>query len=308
MASADRPAISYTPGTWPGVVRSGTVVLLRPGTDPALLDSLWSLLAGQPEVHEVLDAVTAASGGSLARLPWFGIVSLRGSLQVFLRGDIDLEVRLAGGEASALSGRDVTTWTERRFASADGFTLSAPDAASDAARDAALPLGEGVVMLRELNWSPAGATASAPAGGPASNAAAPVEVEEQLLAATEADIAAEAANLETSLAPFGWLDAPTESDRPSGPVSVGGWVLDNRGVVTVEAWIDGTDVVPLTLGVPRPDVDLVWPGYPDGAQSGYSGTVDFGPAGACPRLLEIVATDTDGNQRVIASRLITPAP
>ena len=191
MASADRPAISYTPGTWPGVVRSGTVVLLRPGTDPALLDSLWSLLAGQPEVHEVLDAVTAASGGSLARLPWFGIVSLRGSLQVFLRGDIDLEVRLAGGEASALSGRDVTTWTERRFASADGFTLSAPDAASDAARDAALPLGEGVVMLRELRWSPAGATASAPAGGPASNAAAPAEVEEQLLAATEADIAAE---------------------------------------------------------------------------------------------------------------------
>lgn len=204
MPTADRPAISYTPGTWPAVVRSGAVVLLRPGTDPALLDSLWSLLARQPEVHEVLDAVTAASGGSLARLPWFGIASLRGSLQVFLRGDIDLDVRLTGGETSALSGRDVTTWTERRFAAAGGFTLSAPAAALDAGTDAgpdadtgpaggapALPLGEGVVLLRELRWSPAGTPADASAGGPVHNAAGPEKVEEQLLAAAAADIAAE---------------------------------------------------------------------------------------------------------------------
>ena len=75
MASSNPAAAArYTPGSWLGVVRSGTVVLLRPDSAPALVESLWELLAAGPEVHEVLDAVTSASGGSLARLPWFAIV------------------------------------------------------------------------------------------------------------------------------------------------------------------------------------------------------------------------------------------
>ena len=78
-------------------------------------------------MHEVLDAVTSASGGSLARLPWFAIVACRGSIQVFLRGEIDLTVDLPSGPVE-LSGREVTTWTERRFAAADGFSLAVPGA------------------------------------------------------------------------------------------------------------------------------------------------------------------------------------
>ena len=125
MASNPAAAARYTPGSWLGVVRSGTVVLLRPDSAPALVDSPWELLATGPEVHEVLDAVSSASGGSLARLPWFAIVAGRGSLQVFLRGGIDLTVDLPSGPVE-LSGREVTTWTERRFAAADGFSLAVP--------------------------------------------------------------------------------------------------------------------------------------------------------------------------------------
>ena len=127
MASNPAAAARYTPGSWLGVVRSGTVVLLRPDSAPALVDSLWELLATGPEVHEVLDAVSSASGGSLARLPWFAIVAGRGSLQVFLRGGIDLTVDLPSGPVE-LSGREVTTWTERRFAAANGFSLAVPGA------------------------------------------------------------------------------------------------------------------------------------------------------------------------------------
>ncbi|MDI3212081.1 hypothetical protein [Arthrobacter sp. AL12] len=155
---ASNPAATrYTPGSWLGVVRSGTVVLLRPDTAPALVDSLWELLATGPEAHEVLDAVSSASGGSLARLPWFAIVARRGSVQVFLRGEIDFTVDLPSGQVD-LSGREVTTWTERRFAAADGFSLTVPgvDAAgnpgpvraSGAAAD--LPLADGVVLLQGL--------------------------------------------------------------------------------------------------------------------------------------------------------------
>ena len=157
MASNPAAATRYTPGSWLGVVRSGTVVLLRPDTAPALVDSLWELLATGPEALEVLDAVSSASGGSLARLPWFAIVARRGSTQVFLRGEIDLTVDMPSGPVD-LSGREVTTWTERRFAAADGFSLTVPgvDAAgnsgpvraSGAAAD--LPLADGVVLLQGL--------------------------------------------------------------------------------------------------------------------------------------------------------------
>ncbi|MGO4122728.1 FHA domain-containing protein [Arthrobacter sp. YAF16] len=238
MASANRPGdVSYTPGTWLGVVRSGTVVLLRPDTDRALVDSLWTLLAGDPEIHEVLDAVTSASGGSLARLPWFGIVGLRGSLQVFLRGEIDLEVRLDGGESVALSGRDVTTWTERRFAAAENFSVDIP-AATATAPAGALPLGDGVVLLQGLSCglsaNPSAAAVrpdaaphiAVPDGVPTALPGAVPEaaVEDQLLAAAEADIAAELSDLGSSAdtvleLPEEELDAglATEAAAPPSP-------------------------------------------------------------------------------------------
>ncbi|CAN7283657.1 FHA domain-containing protein [Arthrobacter sp. LjRoot14] len=137
---------SYTPGTWLGVVRAGTAVLLPPATPPALVDSLWELLGGEPEVHEVLHAVTSASSGSLAQIPWFGIVDFRESLRVFLRGDIELTAHLAAGEVE-LNGSDVTTWTERRLSEPEWYTVSV---AGDGAGAAELPLGEGVVLLQSL--------------------------------------------------------------------------------------------------------------------------------------------------------------
>lgn len=137
---------SYTPGTWLGVVRSRTAVLLPPATPPALVDSLWELLAGETEVHEVLHAVTSASSGSLAQIPWFGIVDFRDSLRVFLRGDIELTAHLAAG-AVELNGRDVTTWTERRLSEPEWYRIAVP---GDTAAGSELPLGEGVVLLRSL--------------------------------------------------------------------------------------------------------------------------------------------------------------
>ena len=228
MASNPAAAARYTPGSWLGVVRSGTVVLLSPDSAPALVDSLWELLATGPEAHEVLDAVSSASGGSLARLPWFAIVACRGSIQVFLRGEIDLTVDLPSGPVD-LSGREVTTWTERRFAAADGFSLTVPgaDAARTTGAAADLPLADGVVLLQGLRVdftgvavrsaapaAPAAATTAVMAGPVAADAAATAgdeaatdetaaddaavkdaavadaAVEDEVLAAAEADIAA----------------------------------------------------------------------------------------------------------------------
>ena len=140
-------ATSYVPGTWLGIVRGRTAVLLGPDTPPALAGAVWDLLGTDPEVHEVLHAVTSSSGGSLAQMPSFGILDATGPLRVFLRGDLDLAVDLPDGSVE-LDGRDVTTWNERRFALPGSCRLAIP--AAGPAGQPELPLGEGVVLLQSL--------------------------------------------------------------------------------------------------------------------------------------------------------------
>ena len=137
----------YVPGTWLGILRGRTAVLLGPDTPPATAGALWDLLGSSPEVHEILHAVTSSSGGSLTRIPSFGILDFAGPLRVFLRGDLDLAVDLPDGRVE-LDGRDVTTWNERRFALPEACRLSIPHAGS--AGQPELPLGEGVVLLQSL--------------------------------------------------------------------------------------------------------------------------------------------------------------
>jgi hypothetical protein len=159
---------TYTAGTWLGVARANTVVLLEPGTPLALVQSLWELLADAPKVHEVLHAVTSSFGVSLAQIPSFGIVDFRDELRVFLRGDLDLAVQLSGG-AVELNGRDVTTWTERRLDTPEWYRLTV---AGDSQPGHVLPLGEGVVLLESLTVALSGA-AEELASEPAAPVAAP---------------------------------------------------------------------------------------------------------------------------------------
>lgn len=141
---------SYVPGTWLGILRGRTAVLLSPDTPPATAGAVWDLLGNKPEVHEVLHAVTSSSGGPLTQVPPFAILDFVGPLRVFLRGDLDLAVELADGKVE-LDGRDVTTWNERRFALPGACRLTIPAAGSTgSAGQPELPLGEGMVLLQSL--------------------------------------------------------------------------------------------------------------------------------------------------------------
>ncbi|MDT0169953.1 FHA domain-containing protein [Pseudarthrobacter sp. BRE9] len=158
---------SYIPGSWLGIVRSRTAVLLGPGSPAELAGALWELLAGRPEPHEVLAAVTSTSGGFLTRIPSFGILDFNGSLRIFLRGDIDLTVDQPGG-AVDLDGRDVTTWNERRFVVPGTCRVviagGGAGTPGHAAEHPELPLSEGVVLLQSLTLgAPSGPAA---VGGP----------------------------------------------------------------------------------------------------------------------------------------------
>jgi hypothetical protein len=117
-------------------------------------------------------------------------------------------------------------------------------------------------------------------------------------------IRSQVAWLDGRLAPFGALDAPAADEHLSGTATVRGWALDNHGVASVELVIDGSRTIPLGYGDSRPDVCLVWPGYAGCPAVGFSGTLDAATLTPCGHLLEIRATDGDGNVRVIGTRRV----
>jgi hypothetical protein len=125
-----------------------------------------------------------------------------------------------------------------------------------------------------------------------------------LILGSQATVASEAEWLDTHLPPFGVIDSPTADETVSGTVTVSGWALDNKEVSAVELVIDSTTTISLGYGNARPDVCVVWPGYPGCENVGYAGTVDANTLSACPHLFEIVATDNDGNSRTIARRRV----
>lgn len=144
-------AANYVPGSWLGLVRSGTAVILGPDTPAPLINTVWNLLGDGPEVHDVLHAVTSGFGVPLSRTPWFGIIGFRESLRVFLRGDLDLTVQLPGGPVE-LDGRNVSTWTERWLDAPEWFSLTVPGQSSALE----LPVAEGAVLLKSLRVEAAG--------------------------------------------------------------------------------------------------------------------------------------------------------
>ncbi|MBQ9815915.1 MAG: hypothetical protein IJM59_00390 [Proteobacteria bacterium] len=114
-------------------------------------------------------------------------------------------------------------------------------------------------------------------------------------------------NLMQTLPPFGVVDVPAEGAAVSGSnVTVSGWALDNKSVSKVIAKIDEDKTFNLKYGTSRPDVCKIWVGYPTCDKVGYTGTIDVSSLDTnCKHLLEIIATDGDGNERTIARRLLT---
>ncbi|RAX47557.1 hypothetical protein DQ354_00855 [Arthrobacter sp. AQ5-06] len=238
---------TYAAGTWLGVVRANTVVLLGPGTPPALVQSLWELLEDAPEVHELLHAVTSSFGVSLAQIPSFGIVDSGDALRIFLRGDLDLTVQLPGGPVE-LNGRDVTTWTERRLDTPEWYRLTV---ALDSQPGTVLPLSEGVVLLESLTVSLTGNPAdeaATPSATPAVQAPAPVDA--VVLTADAEPVPETEAEPESEPAP------ETEPDREVSAETVMG-LMDDDSNFAADAPEPRTDLEPDPAPEPTGHADQV---------------------------------------------------
>lgn len=110
--------------------------------------------------------------------------------------------------------------------------------------------------------------------------------------------------LDARLPPFGELESPRADAEVGDRLRVVGWVLDNREVDSVEVLLDGRPVATAVPDRARPDVCVLWPGYPMCDRVGFELALDLAAVSRCPHLLSVVATDSDGNRREIDRRRI----
>lgn len=94
----------------------------------------------------MLNKVTTGFGTELTGMPSFGIITLGERPLAILRGEMNLLAR-SGTSEFEVSGREVTTWSERSLPTADQLTLRLGGVGESRPE---LPLAEGVVRLSSL--------------------------------------------------------------------------------------------------------------------------------------------------------------
>jgi hypothetical protein len=113
-----------------------------------------------------------------------------------------------------------------------------------------------------------------------------------------------ARRLDRKIGPFGGLDLLPDAVLGNKP-TVSGWALDNWGVSEIELRLDGKRLASTTLTEDRPDICTLWPGYEMCRRAvGFVVTPDLSAVSRCAHLLEVRATDTHGNRRLIARQRI----
>jgi len=145
---------SYRPGAWQLVVESGGVVAVPADVEADRLATLHRMLRdGTPALTDVIDVLAA---GSIAALGSFAVALTSGdSIRFAVRGPVQARI-VASGDDEVVSGAEVSTWTERFIADAQGFELTVDDAQADVW----YPIVSGVVLAAALRQ---GATAATPA-------------------------------------------------------------------------------------------------------------------------------------------------
>ncbi len=111
----------FEPGGSIGLVSRETVALIVSG-EPAVRDTLWSLVATDAPLDEVLEGL---SGHGLRNLPSFAIVRIEGDrlVRVVVRGTALVRLSTSNGEV-LVESRSAKTWVEREIDDVDMIELA----------------------------------------------------------------------------------------------------------------------------------------------------------------------------------------
>lgn len=101
----------------------------------------------------------------------------------------------------------------------------------------------------------------------------------------------------------GWIDSPALDTIVGDVVSTEGWALASKGVRGVDIVIDGR-VHAADYGLPRPDVAIARPGYPDAGVSGFRLQKQLSPSSVGRHVIEYVVTDRTGTNATFGRRVL----
>ena len=84
------------------------------------------------------------------------------------------------------------------------------------------------------------------------------------------------------------LESPSNSEViTDGKLRVKGWALHAFGIKEVQVLVNDSKITTLTTGVSRSDVNSTYPGYFNGANSGFDGTIDISNLGTGNKTVEV---------------------
>ncbi|WP_305085624.1 glucosaminidase domain-containing protein, partial [uncultured Clostridium sp.] len=91
------------------------------------------------------------------------------------------------------------------------------------------------------------------------------------------------------------LELPANSEViTNDKLRIKGWALSEGGVKEVKILIDNSQVATINTGINRPDIDLKYPGYINGANSGFDKTIDISKFDTGNKTVEVKIVFTNG--------------
>jgi hypothetical protein len=99
--------------------------------------------------------------------------------------------------------------------------------------------------------------------------------------------------------PWGMLDAPKKGDVLAGTFKIRGWVVDDKGIESVDVYVDDRYVGRAYYGVSRQDVADAWPGLPNAPNYGFRLTLNSANFSNGTHTIKIVVRDVEGRESVL---------
>jgi len=269
----------YRTGAWYALIGPRAVVALPPDAGAALVGTLWERVASEEvSFAEVVDALTAAGGGSFSAIPPFAAVVREGEhARIAVRGRVRARV-ITADEEREITGAEVTTWSERFVPAVTGIEIRV----EDRTEDPALPIVAGIVRAAVVS---AGAAVQVPALVPE-----PVEGPEGAsLLIPEPVEGPEGASLLVP-EPVEGPEAPDEAAR--GTTTIGATTRDPEPALHP---VDLADVDDTILSASAA-AETILPPADTIAEPIGGHTLDFRPASAAPApAAHVTAADVDGD-------------
>ncbi|MDU5261334.1 MAG: Ig-like domain-containing protein, partial [Clostridium celatum] len=101
------------------------------------------------------------------------------------------------------------------------------------------------------------------------------------------------------------LESPADSEViTNGKLRIKGWALHAFGIKEIKVLVDNSQVATISTGVSRSDVNSTYPGYFNGANSGFDETIDISNLGTGNKTVEVKIIARNGETQSYTRNIV----